>query len=153
MGEKKICIIRELITFRFLWPNVLYINWRRAIFCHTQRRLQWFCCSLPPKEGIFVLPIIWCTRQNPDWLWYIDTEIWRRGEYDNNEFKTHLTEKGVKHEMSCPYTPSQNGVSERSNRTIMEAARSMLHSSNSPLWLLSESVKYASYILNRVPSK
>ena len=52
------------------------------------------------------------------------------GEYDNNDFKTHLEEKGVKHEMSCPYTPSQNGVSERSNRTVMEAARCMLHSSN-----------------------
>jgi hypothetical protein len=55
--------------------------------------------------------------------------------------------------MSCPYTPSQNGVSERSNRTIMEAARSMLHSNNPPLWLWSESVKYVTYILNRVPSK
>ena len=75
------------------------------------------------------------------------------GEYDNNDFKTHLEEKGVKHEMSCPYTPSQNGVSERSNRTVMEAARCMLHSSNAPLWLWSESVKYAAYILNRVPSK
>jgi hypothetical protein len=34
----------------------------------------------------------------------------------------------------------------------MEAARSILHSSNAPLWLWSEAVRYASYILNRVPS-
>jgi hypothetical protein len=35
----------------------------------------------------------------------------------------------------------------------MESARSMIHSSNAPLWLWSEAVAYAVYILNRVPSK
>ena len=34
----------------------------------------------------------------------------------------------------------------------MESARSMIHSSNAPLWLWSEAVAYAVYILNRVPS-
>ena len=74
------------------------------------------------------------------------------GEFKNNAFGEHFRQKGVKHETSCAYTPSQNGVSERTNRTVMEAARSMLHSSNASLWLWSEAVKYATYILNRVPS-
>ena len=74
-------------------------------------------------------------------------------EYDNNEFTIHLNERGGKHEMSCPYTLTQNGVSERANRTIMEAAHSMLHSANAPLWLWGEAIKYAVFILNRIPSK
>jgi len=75
------------------------------------------------------------------------------GEHESNEFQDHLKEKGVRHETSCAYTPSQNGVSERTNRTVMEAARCMLHSSNAPLWLWGEAVMYAAYILNRVPSR
>lgn len=75
------------------------------------------------------------------------------GEFESNEFNNHLKEKGVIHERSCPDTPSQNGCAERSHRTVMESARSMLHSSNAPLWLWNEAVRYAVYILNRVPSK
>jgi transposase InsO family protein len=50
------------------------------------------------------------------------------GEYLNsNNLKDWLAENGVHHERSTPYMPQQNGVAERTNRTIMEAARSMLH--------------------------
>ena len=75
------------------------------------------------------------------------------GEFKSKEFSEHLATKGTKHETSCANTPSQNGVSERFNRTVMETARCMLHSSNAPLWLWSEAIRFATYILNRVPSK
>ena len=49
----------------------------------------------------------------------------RGGEFVNNEF-THLcTSEGIERQ-TTPYTPSQIGVVERKNRTIMEMARSML---------------------------
>ena len=35
-------------------------------------------------------------------------------------------EQGIKHELSCPRTPQQNGVVERKNRTLQEMARTML---------------------------
>ena len=48
------------------------------------------------------------------------------GEYFGKEFKDYLSKKGIRHKSSAPYTLSQNGVSERSNRTILNSARSML---------------------------
>ena len=50
----------------------------------------------------------------------------RGGEYRNQEFKRYLTEAGIQHMVSPPYTPSRNGLAERTNRTIMENARCML---------------------------
>ena len=52
-----------------------------------------------------------------------------------------------------PGTPSQNGVSERRNRTLIDMVRSMISNSSLPLFLWSEALKTALYILNRVPSK
>ena len=50
-------------------------------------------------------------------------------------------------------TPQQNGVAERSNRTLMEMVRSMMSYSSVPISLWGEALKTAMYILNRVPSK
>lgn len=50
-----------------------------------------------------------------------------RGEYTSRCFQEWINKEGIRHETSAPYTPEQNGVSERDNRTIMEEARSMLH--------------------------
>ena len=54
------------------------------------------------------------------------------GEYGSNEFQTWLTHKGIKHETSAPYTPQQDGVSERGIRTVTEGARSCLHDCQQP---------------------
>ena len=40
------------------------------------------------------------------------------GEYLSNEFKAFLTQHGIKHELTVAYTPQQNGVAERMNRTL-----------------------------------
>jgi hypothetical protein len=74
------------------------------------------------------------------------------GEYTGHEFEEWLTKMGIRHETSAPYTPQQNGVSERANRTIVEAARSMILARNAPKELWAEAVGYAVYILNRTIS-
>ena len=48
------------------------------------------------------------------------------GEYSNRLFKDFLSTDGICFEPSAPYTQSQNGVSERAIRTIVEKARSIL---------------------------
>ena len=48
------------------------------------------------------------------------------GEYMSREFELYLKSKGIRHETSCAYTPEQNGVAERLNRTLVESARSMI---------------------------
>ena len=40
------------------------------------------------------------------------------GEYVNNKFTTFCTEQGIQQHHTVPYTPQQNGVAERKNRTL-----------------------------------
>ena len=51
----------------------------------------------------------------------------RGGEYMSKEFQEYLVTQSICHEVTCPYTPKQNGAAERENCTLMESARSMLH--------------------------
>ncbi len=48
------------------------------------------------------------------------------GEFVFKKFDTYLTECGIQQQTSAPYSPQQNGVAERANRTIMECARNMM---------------------------
>ncbi|GJZ15448.1 putative ribonuclease H-like domain-containing protein [Tanacetum coccineum] len=59
-------------------------------------------------------------------------------------------QKGIKREYSVARTPQQNGVAERKNRTLIEAARTMLADSLLPTVFWAEAVNTACYVLNRV---
>ena len=54
------------------------------------------------------------------------------GEYISNNFEKHLEEQGTFHQKTVPHTPQQNGIAERRNKSILEAARSMIHAANLP---------------------
>ncbi|GKD41345.1 ribonuclease H-like domain-containing protein [Tanacetum coccineum] len=58
--------------------------------------------------------------------------------------------KGIKREFSVARTPQQNGVAERRNRTLIEAARTMLVDSKLPTTFWAEAVNTVCYVLNRV---
>nr|GFA52809.1 hypothetical protein [Tanacetum cinerariifolium]GFA52829.1 hypothetical protein [Tanacetum cinerariifolium] len=67
-----------------------------------------------------------------------------------NKTLTDLFESvGITHKTSVPQSPLQNGVVERQNRTLMEAARTMLIFAKAPLFLWAEAVASAYYTLNR----
>ena len=55
------------------------------------------------------------------------------GEYINDAFTAYLSIMGIERQRTTAYTPQQNGVAERMNRTLMEATRSMLHAAGLPL--------------------
>ena len=48
------------------------------------------------------------------------------GEYVSKEFEDYLRSKGIRQELTVPYSPAQNGVAERMNRTLMKSARTMI---------------------------
>ena len=77
----------------------------------------------------------------------------RGGEFCNEEFDLLLEQEGVERETIMPHTPQQNGYVEWDNRTIYEAARSMLHLHDLPLKLWAEAVHTAVYLLNRTITK
>ncbi|GJY79848.1 putative ribonuclease H-like domain-containing protein [Tanacetum coccineum] len=71
-------------------------------------------------------------------------------EFKNREMNEFCGLKGIKREFSVARTPQQNGVAERKNRTLIEAARTMLADSLLPTVFWAEAVNTACYVLNRV---
>jgi hypothetical protein len=61
-----------------------------------------------------------------------------------------LEEEGIKHEFSAPYTPQQNGVVERKNKTLIDMARTMLGEFKTPEQFWSEAVNTACHAINRL---
>ena len=74
-------------------------------------------------------------------------------EFTSNEFKELCKEARIKRELSTPYNPQQNGVAERKNRTIMEAAKAMLHDQDLPMHLWVEAARTAVYVQNHTPHR
>ena len=72
------------------------------------------------------------------------------GEY---MFPSFCEEHGIVHETSAAYTPQQNGVAERKNRTLMEMVNSMLKNSGLSKGYWGDALLTACHIQNRVPSK
>nr|GEX48849.1 putative ribonuclease H-like domain-containing protein [Tanacetum cinerariifolium] len=64
--------------------------------------------------------------------------------------KWHRRSKGIKREYSTAKTPQQNGVAKRKNRTLIEAARTVLADLFLPNTFWAEAVSTACYVLNRV---
>ncbi|GJU51978.1 putative ribonuclease H-like domain-containing protein [Tanacetum coccineum] len=71
-------------------------------------------------------------------------------EFKNKDVIEFCGSKGIKREYSNARTPQQNGVAERKNRTLIEAARTMLADSFLPNTFWAEAVSTACYVLNRV---
>jgi hypothetical protein len=77
----------------------------------------------------------------------------RGGEFNSIEFTEYCDEHGVKHFTTTPYTPQQNGVVERRNRTVVEMARCLLKSKGVPGEFWGEAVATAVHLLNRAPTR
>ncbi|KAL0559650.1 hypothetical protein IC582_000013 [Cucumis melo] len=74
-------------------------------------------------------------------------------EYVSAEFDKFCEDSGIKHQLTAPYTPQQNGVSERRNRYIMEMTRCMLHEKSLPKKFWAEAANTTVFLQNRLPTK
>ncbi|GJT73591.1 retrovirus-related pol polyprotein from transposon TNT 1-94 [Tanacetum coccineum] len=70
-------------------------------------------------------------------------------EFVNQVMSEYYEGVGIFHQKSVPRTPQQNGVVERRNRTLVEAARTMMIFSKAPMFLWAEAVATACYTQNR----
>jgi transposase InsO family protein len=71
-------------------------------------------------------------------------------EFKNSQIEGFLEDESIKHEFSSPYTPQQNGVVERKNRTLLVKARTMLDEYKTPDRFWAEVINTASYSINRL---
>jgi hypothetical protein len=71
-------------------------------------------------------------------------------EFKNSQIEGFLEEEGIKHEFSSPYTPQQNGVVERKNRTLLDMSRTMLDEYKTPDRFWAKAINIACYSINRL---
>ncbi|CAI7852745.1 unnamed protein product [Closterium sp. NIES-54] len=74
----------------------------------------------------------------------------RGGEFLGAEFTKFLKKNGIRHQLTCPETPQQNGIAERANRTIGEAAKTLLGAAGMPYKFWPEAVRHVITVKNRV---
>ncbi|GJS28492.1 retrovirus-related pol polyprotein from transposon TNT 1-94 [Tanacetum coccineum] len=78
-------------------------------------------------------------------LRYLLSVMTRGTKFLNMTLHAYFKEEGIEHQTSTPRTPKQNGIVERQNRTLVEAARTMLSASKLPLSFWAEAVTTACY--------
>jgi len=75
----------------------------------------------------------------------------RGGEFVNSALGDFLKSRGIKAELTAPYSPQMNGVAERVNRTLLDRARCMILQAKLGKQFWSHALRHASVIMNRVP--
>ena len=71
------------------------------------------------------------------------------GEFKNSRMTALCADRGYRQEFTNSYTPQQNGVAERYNRTLLDTVRSLLTSANLPVHWWGEAAQCANYMRNR----
>lgn len=71
------------------------------------------------------------------------------GEYVSNDFEKFCEKNGIQHQKTVAYTPQQNGVAERMNRTIVEKAKCLLFDAELPKSYWAEASNMSVYLINR----
>jgi transposase InsO family protein len=71
-------------------------------------------------------------------------------EFRNSRFETFCHDVGLEQQFSSLYTPPQNGVVERKNRTLCEMARTMLYQHRTLKRFWAEAVNPACYVSNKI---
>ena len=74
------------------------------------------------------------------------------GEYTDGDFIAFCKQDGIQRQSTVMYTPQQNGVAERMNRTLLERTRVMLRTTGLAKSFWAEAAKTACYVINRSPS-
>jgi hypothetical protein len=128
IGESKYCLVIVDDYSRFTW--VFFLQEKSQ----TQETLKGF---LRRAQNEFRLRIKKIRSDNGT-------------EFKNSQIEGFLEEEGIKHEFSSPYTPQQNGVVERKNRTLLDMARTMLDEYKTPNRFWAEAINTACYSINRL---
>lgn len=70
-------------------------------------------------------------------------------EFKNQQVKEILNQYGIRQQFAVSYTPEQNGSAEREMRTLVEAARTMIHNKNLTKRFWADAINTAAYVINR----
>jgi transposase InsO family protein len=128
IGGSKYCLVIVDDYSRFIW--VFFLQEKSQ----TQETIKGFLRRAQNEFGLRIKKI------------RSDNEM----EFKNSQIEGFLEDEGIKHEFSSPYTPQQNGVVERKNRTIIDMARTMLDEYKTSDRFWAEVINTACYAINRL---
>nr|GEU89522.1 putative ribonuclease H-like domain-containing protein [Tanacetum cinerariifolium] len=140
-------------TYGLIWTN-LYKEHHGKMYClvvtDDYSKFSWvfFLAKKDETSGILKDFITGIENQSNHKVKIIRCD--NKTEYKNYEMNKFCGIKGIKREFSNARTPQQNGVAERKNMTLIEAARAMLADSLLPIPFWAEAVNTACYVQNRV---
>nr|GEU44661.1 hypothetical protein [Tanacetum cinerariifolium] len=145
-------IIIDLISIQYLFKNQIHqlhsVLWLRPYQLKHGYGIEGFLIltsthQLAFKEGYRD----WSAKAK---IFPVITVRTDRGtEFLNKTLNAFFKEEGIEHQTSTARRPEQNGVVERRNRTLVEAARTMLSASQLPLFFWAEAIATACYTQNR----
>jgi transposase InsO family protein len=122
------------------------------VFVDDYSRMTWVYFAKEKSEvfSIFKKFKNQVEKQSGNSLKILQTD--RGGEFLSKEFDSFCEDFGIFRQLTASYTPQQNGVAERKNRSIVEMAKSMLKAKGIPNSFWAEAVHTAAYLLNRSPT-
>jgi hypothetical protein len=95
--------------------------------------------------------LAWAENQTSERMLALHSD--RGGEYLSGAVRRILDEKGIEHKLTMPYSPQQNGVAERWNRTLLDKARALIHTAGLSLGFWEYAVDTAVHTYNRTPTR
>jgi transposase InsO family protein len=107
------------------------------------------CSCYSDTKGVTVLKKFFRRAQNEFDAKVKKIRIDNGTEFKNTQVEDFLDEEGIKHEFLAPYTPKQNGVAERKNRTLIEMVRTMLDEYKTSDRFWAEAINTACHATNR----
>ncbi|KAK1646900.1 hypothetical protein QYE76_064705, partial [Lolium multiflorum] len=125
----------------FIDNDIVVLLWSKTLkvaFVGRKMRLNKYSLTLPPK----------CNANTTSSLWQIRSD--NGSEFKNYTLNDFLSDEGIRHQYSAAYTPQQNGVAERKNRTLMDMARSMMAEYKSRYNFWAEAISTACHSSNRL---
>lgn len=76
-----------------------------------------------------------------------------RSEYTSDAFKSYCRNHGIHRQLTIGYSPHQNGLAKRKNKTLLEGIRTIVTGTLLPKSLWEEIARTTNYIQNRSPTK
>jgi transposase InsO family protein len=128
IGGSKYCLVIVYDYSRFTWVFFLQDK------SQTQETLKGFLTQAQNEFGLRIKKI----RSD------------NGTKFKNSQIEGFLEDEGIKHEFSSPYTPQQNSVVERKNRTLLDMARTMLDEYKTSDRFWAEAINTACYAINRL---
>jgi transposase InsO family protein len=128
LGDKKYCLVIIDDYSRYTW--IYFFEFKSE----TQQTVKDFATKVEHQFNTTILTI----RSD------------NGNEFKNYSLNEFFSDAGIKHQYSAAYTPQQNGVAERKNRTIMDAARTMLVEFKSPCNFWAKAINTACHATNQL---